>query len=141
MELAILLLELVKSMASELGIFLSFTFLITIMIWFINDSRKSRESTNRRLDRIEERQTEMSVEYQKGFEEIHKELERQRKATESAMTDLNNQQVENTRMTLRSIITNEALPKEYRMKNYDYYKSQGGNSWVDDYFEKYIKGD
>jgi hypothetical protein len=40
---------------------------------------------------------------------------------------------------LKLQITNEQLPVSYRLASYDEYKRLGGNSWVDEYVEKYVK--
>jgi hypothetical protein len=42
---------------------------------------------------------------------------------------------------LKLQITDEQLPPSYRLQAYDEYKQVGGNSWVDDYVEKYLKRD
>jgi hypothetical protein len=45
---------------------------------------------------------------------------------------------------LKLQITDEQLPQSYRLQTYDEYKQVGGgggNSWVDDYVEKYLKRD
>jgi hypothetical protein len=40
---------------------------------------------------------------------------------------------------LKLQITNEQLPASYRLKAYDEYKTLGGNSWVDEYTNTYLK--
>lgn len=123
--------------------------LIGLFIYNIRDNKKTRDNFNNRFDSQDKEIAQMKKEYQDGFEEIRREyqsgFEEIRKEikylTDEVVVDLVKQQKENYLMTLRTIVTNDSLPREYRLGAYDKYKIEGGNSWVSSYVKKNLLND
>lgn len=135
MEYVIMILEFLSKFGSGLSVTALLSILIGILIYMIDDDKKFREHTDDQFEALKTRQDEMTEEYKEGFEKIRQELALQKEA----LNALQGQQKENQQMTLRSIVTNKDLPLEYRMINYDIYKDNGGNSWLDKYVEENLK--
>lgn len=131
MDIIIQILELLSKFGSGLSTTALLGVISAVLIYMIRDDKAYRIKTDERFKQVLNQQKEMTKEYQEGFEKIHQELSLQREAIAS----LKEQQQENQQMTLRSIVTNKNLPIEYRLINYDLYKKNGGNSWLD----KYVK--
>ena len=136
MEFLITLLEAVSKFGAGLSTTVLLSIFITIIIYFLKDNKKYREATDAQFKTLITQQDEMKKEYRKGIAEVNKNLIKQGADTQRILEQLQEQQVENQRLTLRGLVTNESLPDEYRHMSYDRYKALGGNSWLDKYVDE-----
>lgn len=136
MEFLIMLLETISKFGSGLSTTVLLSIFIAIIIYFLKDNKKYREATDAQFKTLITQQDEMKKEYRKGLAEVNKNLIKQGADTQRILEQLQEQQFENQRLTLRGLVTNESLPDEYRHISYDRYKALGGNSWLDKYVDE-----
>ena len=129
-----LFLELLIRYTKELGPVVSFILLASIMGYMQLDSVKSRKHSDKKFNEILASQEEMKSEYRQGFIKVYEDLEKINERIE----EVDDKQIENNLLALRSIITNTSLPVDYRLASFDSYVKKGGNSWIQDYVEKEI---
>lgn len=132
MEYIIWFLQELLRYVGELNPSLFYVAVIGLLIYMIRQSNTDRESVNKRFKEQQEEIVQVRKDYQSGMNEIRKELA---DIKENTLKELEEGLRENRKLTLRGIITNITLPIEYRLKSYDDYKGEGGNSWIDNYVE------
>ena len=130
MEYIIWFLQELLRYVGELNPSLFYVAVIGLLIYMIRQGNTDRESVNKRLKEQQEEIVQVRKDYQSGMNEIRKELADIKEIT---LKELEEGLRENRKLTLRGIITNTTLPIEYRLKSFDDYKSEGGNSWIDNY--------
>lgn len=135
MEYIILLLETLFRYIGEFSSGILFTIILTVLIYMVKESKQNNKFIDKRFNDQEKSIEELRLEYQEGITEIRKELSY---ITDEILVELEEGQKDNKRLTLRAIITNNALPIEYRLRSYDDYKNLKGNSWVSDYVNRYL---
>lgn len=133
MELIILITELFMKNLAQFGTVTGVFILAGIVLYSLKKQTEDRKHSDEKFDQVLSAQDEMRSEYREGIAQVNKALEEQMRITNLTLEKIQEQQIENNLMTLRSIITNTSLPREYRLTNYDLYIKQGGNSWLVEY--------
>lgn len=133
MELIILITELFMKNLAQFGTVTGVFILAGIVLYSLKKQTEDRTHSDEKFDEVLRAQDEMRSEYRAGIAQVNKALEEQMRITNLTLEKIQEQQMENNLMTLRSIITNTSLPREYRLTNYDLYTKQGGNSWLVEY--------
>lgn len=141
MEFIILITELLMKNIAQFGTVTGVFILGMIVIYSLKKQNEDRVHSDKRFDQVLSSQDDMRKEYRESIYQVNKAFEEEMRITNQTLEEIQKQQVENNLMTLRSIITNSSLPREYRLTNYDHYIKQGGNSWLVEYVKKELLND
>lgn len=133
MDLIILITELIMKNVAQFGTITGVMMVGAIVLYSLKKQNEDRAHSDEQFAEILASQEEMKKEYREGFIKTNRDIAEINRLTKIAFKEIKEQQKENNMLTLRGLVTNTALPVEYRLRNYDIYLSQGGNSWLSDY--------
>lgn len=136
MDFLIHLAELLSPLLKGLPAGALFAIMLSIQIFTMKDNKKQSVLSQERHEKTSEEIADLKETNSKEFKKIKEELDYIKNV---ALVQLKEEQLDNRKLTLRALITNSTLPVEYRLRSYDEYRSLGGNSWVTEYKNIYLK--
>lgn len=147
MDSLLTILDTLVKYVSQIDTNVMLTFVFILLGIIVRNNKKQFEATDKligdlsksvdtKIAKLTDKFTESEKETKRQIQGIKEDLVQIRDIT---LVDLADKQLENQKLTLRALITNVTLPREYRLRAFDEYKAANGNSWVEDYVQKHLK--